>query len=97
MMDLSKAFDCLPHDLLVAKLHAYGFSKQSVMLLKNYLKERTQRVKINSQTSTLKNITQGVPQLSALGPPLFNIFLNDVFSFMTTENLCNYADDNCNR
>ena len=62
MMDLFKAFDCLSHDLLIAKLHAYGFSKQSLMLLQYYLKERTQRVKINSQTSTLKNVTQEVPQ-----------------------------------
>ena len=51
MMDLSKTFDCLPHDLLTAKLYAYGFSKQSMILLQNYLKGRTERVNINSQTS----------------------------------------------
>ena len=94
MMDLSKAFDCLPHDLLIAKLHAYGFSDNALQLLYSYLHNRTQRVKINSTHSEWKNITMGVPQGSVLGPLLFNIFLNDIFLFIEKSEICNYADDN---
>ena len=52
MMDLSKAFDCIPHEILIAKLHAYGFSRDSLKLIYNYLKERKQRVKINAEYSS---------------------------------------------
>ena len=52
LTDLSKAFDCLPHDLIVAKLHAYGFTIDSLKLINSYLAERKQRVKINYQFSS---------------------------------------------
>ena len=79
--DLSKAFDCLPNDLIVAKHHAYGFSNESSILIHSYLTERKQRVKINDQFSSWMDILFGIPQGSVLGPLLFNIGLCDMFHF----------------
>ena len=67
-MDLSKAFDCLNHELLLAKLHAYDFSRSAVTLIHSYLSNRRQRVKINGSFSMWKEINLGVPQGSVLGP-----------------------------
>ena len=94
LTDLSKAFDCLPHDLIVAKLHAYGFSIDSLKLINSYLTERKQRVKINDQFSSWLDIVVGVPQGSILGPLLFNIFLCDMFFFCNDIDFASYADDN---
>ena len=79
LMDLSKAFDCIPHDLLIVKLHAYGFSFETLTFLNSYLRNRKQCVKINNICSDFLKILSGVPQDSILGPILFNIFLNDLF------------------
>ena len=92
LMDLSKALDTLNHELLIAKLHAYGFGKESLMLSLSYLSNRGQRTNINASFSSWTELLQGVPQGSVLGPLLFNIYLNDL-SFFLDCNVCNFADD----
>ena len=72
-MDLSKVFDTLNHDLLIAKLHAYSFDIKTLKLMHNYLRKRWQRTKVNSSFSTWSELLQGVSQGSVLGPILFNI------------------------
>ena len=72
LMDLSKAFDTINHELLLAKLYAYGFEKNALRLIRSYLTERWQRTKINHSFSSWTELLQGVPQGSVLGPLLFN-------------------------
>ena len=94
LTDLSKAFDCIMHDLLIAKLQAYGFDNDSLNFICNYLVDREQRVKINSSFSTWSKIEYGVPQGFILGPLLFNINTLDMFFEQKDVNFATYADDN---
>ena len=93
-MDLCKAFDCISHDLLIAKLYVYGFSEKSAVFLYSYLKSRKQNVKIDNILSTFQSLISGVPKGSILGPILFNIFLNDLLTTLGNSEIYNFADDN---
>ena len=79
LTDLSKAFDYLLHDLLIAKLAAYGFDYDSLVFIQSYLSERQQRTKANNAHSTNSDILYGVPQGSIPGPLLFSIYISDMF------------------
>ena len=78
LLDLSKAFDCLPQRLLLCKLNAYGISYEACSLIKSFLCQRLQRVKVASARSQWQIMQKGVPQGSVLGHLLFNIFINDI-------------------
>ena len=93
LTDLPKAFDCIDHKLLIAKLFWYGVSPSSLNLIFSYLSNRTQPVKIKTIYNDKSTIEYGVPQGSILGPLLFNIDLIYLFFECDDSEIASYADD----
>ena len=93
-MDLSKTFDCLSHELIIAKLSAYGFSLSALKLIHNYLSKRQQRTKINQSYSTWKDILFGASQGSILVSIFSSVFIRDLFLVVTDLNFASYANNN---
>ena len=93
LTDLSKAFDCIDHTLLIAKLSTFGVSPLSLKLLYSYLSNRTQRIKINENFKDRTDYEFGVAQGSILGPILYNINMTDLFYECEDYNVASYADN----
>ena len=94
LMNLSKAFNCILHDLLIAKLYAYGLSEETTSFFYSYLKRRGQIVRIDDILNSLQVLISGVTQGSILGPTLFNIFLDDLLEVLKNSDIYNFEDDN---
>ena len=93
MLDLSKAFDSIQHNILLAKLKGFGASTETISWFGNCLTDRQQFVRINSSRSSLLTVSHGVPQGSILGLLLFNLYINDLPSVCKTCNVESYVDD----
>lgn len=93
-LDISKAFDSVNHQLLLTKLSLYGIRGPALLLLKSYLKNRTQYTVVGSTKSSTSPVLSGVPQGSVLGPFLFILFINDL-PLITTLKTTLFADDAC--
>ena len=93
LMESSKAYDCISHNPLKAKIEAYGFHRNALKLFYSFLKNQMQRVKIGSTYSSAKEISIGIPQESILGPLLFSIFINNLFLIEMELDICNFADN----
>ena len=79
LTDLSKAFDCILNDFLIAKLTAYGSDYQSVRIMESFLSNWQQRTNINNAFSRYSEIIYGVQQGSIMGPLLFNTYICNIF------------------
>ena len=88
-----KAFDVLPHDILLKKLKLYGCDELTTQWFHSYLYNRTQKVVINNVSSDFCDINYGVPQGSILGPLLFILFVNDISLHIKNCKIYKYADD----
>ncbi len=87
LIDLSKAFDAMHHDILVDKLYAYGMSQETVTLFASYLRNQKQRVKVGNSENEWEPLSKGVPQGSIMCAILFNLFLNNIVLFIKTKTL----------
>ena len=94
-LDLKKAFDTVPHDILLEKLHAYGIRVNALKLLKSYLTDRNQYVISDGLRSGTKPVQCGVPQGSILRPLLIIVIMNDIgtvsdfiYSILYTDDIC---------
>ena len=93
-MDLPETFDCISHDLIIAKLAAYNIDDTALKLIFSCLKNRKQCVRIKNTYSNFENIITGVPQGSIVGPLLFDFSINNLFFFIESSPIHNFADDN---
>lgn len=93
LLDFSKAFDTIGHSLLCAKLHYYCFSNELSALIRSYLSNRTQFVRLNDETSQSKSVIKGVPQGSILGPLLFMLYTMDLGRCVDNCSIHQFADD----
>ena len=93
-VDLSKAFGCVPQNLLITKLAAYSVDENLFMYIFSYLSNRKQCVRIYNVHNRFQNVISGVLQGSIVGPTLFNCFFNDFFSFIDKASVHNFGDDN---
>lgn len=93
MLDFSKAFDTVHHEILLGKLERYGIRGLSLCWLRSYLSNRSQFVSVNGKDSSPLPINTGVPQGSLLGPLLFLIYINDMKNSSNILNFIHFADD----
>ena len=94
LTDLSKAFDCLDHELFIAKLNGYGFSLPSLRLINDYLSNRRQQTRTGNSFNDWFDVILRVPPGLILGPLLLNIFLADLILVLKDVDIANFADDN---
>ena len=92
-IDYAKAFDKVDHKILIKKLELYGVPTKYVKWIENFLTDRTQTVFINGFSSFSTPVISGVPQGSVLGPPLFNVYVNDLPSVIKDATIFTFADD----
>jgi hypothetical protein len=94
LLDFSKAFDKIPHQRLLHKIHHYGITGTTYAWLMDFLKGRDQRVVLGGCTSKTAPVSSGVPQGSILVPLLFMLFINDLPKYVSsTAKVRLFADD----
>ena len=86
-LNLAKAFDTVHHQILLDKLYNYGIRGSAYNLIKSYISNRNQRVKIGNHFIQYKTVYMGVPEGTILGPLLFIIYINDILTSMPEDTI----------